>query len=204
VFELYSLAHDHQLFDLGTAWFDVTDPLFLPVWVALFLLEDLSFYAFHRASHRFSFLWAAHVTHHSSSLFNLSTSLRQSWTPFVALPFWIVLPFLGFDPLMVMSAQFTSLLYQAFTHTEVVPRLGPLEWIFNTPHHHRVHHGSNEAYVDKNFGGVLIIWDRLFGTYAELEEPVRYGLGDDAAQRNPVLVGVHGWLDLFAKKEQRT
>ncbi len=113
----------------------------------------------------------------------------------MAFPFWLPLVLVGFDPIMVLLTQFFSLFYQALLHTELVPRLGPLELLFNTPRHHRVHHGANDRYRDRNFGGVLIIWDRLFGTFTELSEPVRYGI-DRAIGKNPVRIGLHGWLDL--------
>jgi sterol desaturase/sphingolipid hydroxylase (fatty acid hydroxylase superfamily) len=196
VFAIYSWAHDFALFDFGPYWLDPSSPWFWLLWGALFVLEDFTFYWFHRASHRIPFFWAAHVTHHSSARYNLSVGFRQSWTPFIAFPFWLWLPLLGFDPLMVLGTQFMSLFYQAWLHTENVGGLGPLEWILNTPTHHRVHHGANEVYVDKNFGGVLIVWDRLFGTFVEFREPVRYGIGRIV---NHPLVGLHGWLDLFSK-----
>lgn len=201
LWRIYSLVHDHAIFELGPYWLDPTSPRFYASWLALFVLEDLAFYAFHRSSHRFPLLWASHVTHHSSRAFDLSTSLRQTWTPFITFPFWLPLPLIGFDPLMVLAAQFLSLGYQAFLHTELIPHLGPLELVFNTPQHHRVHHGANTPYRDRNFGGVLIIWDRLFGTYAELSEPVRYGIDRDAMP-HPLLVGVHGWIDLARKENQ--
>lgn len=195
LYRIYLAVHDHAILDLGPWWLDPSSPRFYATWIALFLLEDFTFYCFHRSSHALSVLWASHVTHHSSRHFNLAVALRQTWTPFIAFPFWLPLVLLGFDPIMVLSAQFLSLFYQAFLHTELVPRLGPLEWVLNTPRHHRVHHGSNPRYVDKNFGGVLIVWDRLFGTFAELTEPVRYGIDRDVGT-NPVIVGLHGWIDL--------
>jgi sterol desaturase/sphingolipid hydroxylase (fatty acid hydroxylase superfamily) len=197
LFELYSTVHDHALLDFGPHWLDVGSARFWASWLALFVLDDLTFYVFHRCSHRFGFLWAAHVTHHSSTQFNLSVALRQSWTPFIAAPFWLWLPFLGFDPLMVMATEFFSLMYQALMHTQAAPRLGPLEAIFNSPSHHQLHHGENSVYVDKNFGGVLILWDRLFGTWVGPSEPVRFGVG---RRVDHVLTGLHGWLELFHPK----
>ena len=198
LYEIYAFVLDRALFDLGPYWLDPSSPRFYATWLALFLLEDLSFYWFHRTSHGFALLWAAHVTHHSSRTFDLSVALRQSWAPFVAFPFWLPLLLAGFDPAMVLLAQFFSLFYQALLHTERVPRLGPLELVLNTPQHHRVHHGANDRYRDKNFGGVLILWDRLFGTFAELSEPIRYGI-DREVPRNPLVIGIHGWLDLAQK-----
>ena len=166
-------------------------------WLLLFVLEDLCFYAFHRASHRMRILWASHVTHHSSRYFNLSVAFRQTWLPFLGVVFWLPLLLIGFDPLMVMSLQVTSLFYQELLHTQLVPRLGPLEWIFNTPRHHAIHHGSNQPYLDKNYGGVLIIWDRLFGTFAHESEPIRFGLTQDLRSHNPIVIAGHEWWAMF-------
>jgi sterol desaturase/sphingolipid hydroxylase (fatty acid hydroxylase superfamily) len=162
-------------------------------WLLLFVLEDLCFYAFHRASHRMRILWASHVTHHSSRYFNLSVAFRQTWLPFLGVAFWLPLLLIGFDPLMVMTVQVVSLFYQELLHTQLVPRLGPIEWIFNTPRHHAIHHGSNQPYLDKNYGGVLIVWDRLFGTFARESEPVRFGLTKELRSHNPVVIAGHEW-----------
>jgi sterol desaturase/sphingolipid hydroxylase (fatty acid hydroxylase superfamily) len=162
-------------------------------WLLLFVLEDLCFYAFHRASHRMRILWASHVTHHSSRYFNLSVAFRQTWLPFTGVVFWLPLLLIGFDPLMVMTVQVISLFYQELLHTQLVPRLGPIEWIFNTPRHHAIHHGSNAPYLDKNYGGVLIIWDRMFGTFARESEPVRFGLTKDLHSHNPIVIACHEW-----------
>ncbi|MHB8417257.1 MAG: sterol desaturase family protein [Myxococcales bacterium] len=171
----YDAVHDHALFDLTTE-----GPLaqrWAPApWILLFVLEDLTFYVFHRASHRCRFLWAAHQAHHSSPLFNLSTALRQSWAPFLATPFWLPLPLLGFAPEMVLWAQGGSLLFQFFLHTELVSSFGPADAVLNSPRHHRAHHGSDEAFVDRNFGGWSILWDRLFGSFTG-GRPRGYGLG---------------------------
>jgi sterol desaturase/sphingolipid hydroxylase (fatty acid hydroxylase superfamily) len=162
-------------------------------WLLLFVLEDLCFYAFHRASHRMRILWASHVTHHSSRYFNLSVAFRQTWLPFLGVLFWLPLLLIGFDPLMVMTVQVVSLFYQELLHTQLVPRLGPIEWVFNTPRHHAIHHGSNAPYLDKNYGGVLIVWDRLFGTFAREREPVRFGLTKELRSHNPIVIAGHEW-----------
>jgi sterol desaturase/sphingolipid hydroxylase (fatty acid hydroxylase superfamily) len=162
-------------------------------WLLLFVLEDFCFYAFHRASHRMRILWASHVTHHSSRYYNLSVAFRQTWLPFLGAAFWLPLLLIGFDPLMVMTVQVISLFYQELLHTQLVPRLGPFEWIFNTPRHHAIHHGSNQPYVDRNYGGVLILWDRLFGTFARESEPVRFGLTKELRSHNPIVIAGHEW-----------
>lgn len=161
-------------------------------WVILFFAEDLCYYWFHRVHHEVRLLWAAHVNHHSSEHYNLSTALRQPLlTPFTGPLFWAPLPLLGFPPHMILTAQAISLLYQFWLHTEAVDRLGPLEWILNTPSHHRVHHGKNIPYLDKNHGGVLILWDRLFGSFAPEEERVVYGLTTNIHTYNPLRIGFH-------------
>ncbi|HVK85088.1 MAG TPA: sterol desaturase family protein [Kofleriaceae bacterium] len=161
-------------------------------WLVLFFAEDCCYYWFHRMHHEVRLLWAAHVNHHSSQHYNLSTALRQPLlTPITGPWFWMPLPLLGFPPHMILTAQAISLIYQFWLHTEAIDRLGPLEWVFNTPSHHRVHHGKNVPYLDKNHGGVLIIWDRLFGTFAREDERVVYGLTKDIATFNPLRIGFH-------------
>ena len=158
----------------------------------LLFAEDLCYYWFHRIHHEVRFLWAAHVNHHSSQHYNLSTALRQPLlTPLTGPIFWAPLALLGFPPWMILTAQAWSLLYQFWLHTEAVDRLGPLEWILNTPSHHRVHHGKNVPYLDKNHGGIFIIWDRLFGTFAPEDERVVYGLTKDITTFNPLRIGFH-------------
>jgi sterol desaturase/sphingolipid hydroxylase (fatty acid hydroxylase superfamily) len=161
-------------------------------WLVLFFAEDFCYYWFHRLHHEVRLLWAAHVNHHSSQHYNLSTALRQPLlTPFTGPLFWAPLPLLGFPPWMVLTAQAWSLLYQFWLHTEAIDRLGPLEWLMNTPSHHRVHHGKNVPYLDRNHGGVLIIWDRLFGTFAREDERVIYGLTTDIKTFNPIRISFH-------------
>ncbi|MFE7890302.1 sterol desaturase family protein [Streptomyces sp. NPDC057412] len=161
-------------------------------WVLLFFAEDLAYYAYHRAHHRVRVLWASHVVHHSSVRFNLSTALRQSWTPMSGLPFWMPLALLGIPPWMILLQQSISLIYQFFLHTERVDRLWrPIELFFNTPSHHRVHHGSDNVYLDRNHGGILIVWDRLFGTFQPEGERVVYGLTKNIDTYNPLRVAFH-------------
>jgi sterol desaturase/sphingolipid hydroxylase (fatty acid hydroxylase superfamily) len=194
VFHIYVWASDHAVVQWPSGgWHFGQDGLWWE-WVALVLLEDLCFYWFHRASHRCRLFWASHVTHHSSEKFNLSVAFRQTWMPFLGVVFWLPLLLVGFDPLMVMWVQAVSLFYQELLHTQLIPRLGPLEWIFNTPHNHAVHHGSNAAYLDRNYGGVLIVWDRLFGTYARRGEPIRFGLTHRLRSHNPIAIAFHEWL----------
>jgi sterol desaturase/sphingolipid hydroxylase (fatty acid hydroxylase superfamily) len=163
-------------------------------WVILFFADDLSYYAYHRGHHRIRMLWATHVVHHSSQHYNFSTAVRQDWAPFTAPLFWIWLPLIGFKPWMIVLAQSWNLLYQFLLHTETVKKLPrPIELIFNTPSHHRVHHGVQDQYLDKNYGGILIIWDRLFGSFQGEGERVRYGLTTNIDTYNPIRVGYHEW-----------
>ena len=195
------------------ALYEVT-PLRIPAdawwaWVLLFFADDLAYYWFHRVSHESRLFWASHVVHHSSQHYNLSTALRQTWVPMTYFPFWLALPLLGFAPWMVLLAQSWSLIYQFGLHTERIGRLPrPIEWAFNTPSHHRVHHGSNQVYLDRNYGGILIIWDRLFGTWIEEGERVRYGLTKNLTSSRPLHVAFHEyralWDDLKAVRGLRT
>jgi sterol desaturase/sphingolipid hydroxylase (fatty acid hydroxylase superfamily) len=139
--------------------------------------------------------WAAHVNHHSSRHYNLSTALRQSFTtPLTGIWFWTPLPLLGFAPEHVLLAHSANLLYQFFLHTESVGSLGPVEWILNTPSHHRVHHGRNARYLDRNYGGIFIVWDRLFRTFEPESEPCDYGLTKNLETWNPIRIGFHEWV----------
>jgi sterol desaturase/sphingolipid hydroxylase (fatty acid hydroxylase superfamily) len=178
-------------------------PLRLPAdspltWVALFFADDLAYYWFHRCHHEVRFFWASHVVHHSSVHYNLSTALRQTWTPMTALPFWVPLAVAGFEPWMILLAQSWSLIYQFWLHTERIQRLPRwFESVFNTPSHHRVHHGSQEQYLDRNHAGILIVWDRLFGTYEPEDERVRYGLTTNLQTHNVVHVAFHEFRDIW-------
>ena len=179
----FAWLYQHRIADIGTAWW---------TWIVLLLGEDLCYYWFHRVHHEVRLLWACHVNHHSSQRFNLSTALRQPLlTPLSGPIFWAPLPLIGFPPWMVLTAQAWSLFYQFWIHTEAVDRLGPLEWFMNTPSHHRVHHGKNVPYLDKNHGGVFILWDRLFGTFAPEIEHVVYGLTRDIQTFHPLRIGFH-------------
>ena len=186
---LFLGAWHFRLFDLGAG---------VASWLLLFVLEDLCYYVFHRVHHEVRFFWAAHVNHHSSTHYNLSTALRQSWTtPLTGPIFWVPLALLGFQPVMILTAQAVSLIYQFWLHTEWIDRLGRFEWIFNTPSHHRVHHGRNVEYLDRNYGGILIVWDRLFGSFEPERARVDYGLTVNLESFNPLTVGFHEWRALF-------
>jgi sterol desaturase/sphingolipid hydroxylase (fatty acid hydroxylase superfamily) len=191
---LYDLVYSHALFDLTVEGPLGTKAAWAP-WVLLVLLEDACFYAFHRASHGVRLLWTAHQVHHSSSAFNLSTALRQSWLPFLAVPFWLPLPWLGFPPEQVLTVQLASLFFQFFLHTQLVPSFGPLDALFNSPRHHLAHHGLEPQFVDRNFGGVFIFWDRLFGTFVR-GRPHCFGVEGDEPL-SPLAIELGPWLALL-------
>lgn len=166
-------------------------------WVVLFFAVDLCYYLFHRAAHRMNFLWAGHVVHHQSEEYNFSVALRQSWfNQLFSWAFYVPLAVAGFPPAMFLVMTTLNTLYQFFIHTRLVGRLGPVEWVLNTPSHHRVHHGVNPRYVDRNYGGILIIWDRLFGTFEpEAAEPV-YGPVKPLGSFNPLWANLHYWVQM--------
>lgn len=161
------------------------------VWVACLLVTDFCYYWAHRGDHRIRLLWAAHSVHHSSTYFNVTTNLRLPWFHPVSYTVrslaWLPAALLGFPMWMIFLLNAAGLAFQIPCHTQRIGKLWrPYEFVFNTPSHHRVHHGSNQPYIDKNYGGVFIIWDRLFGSYAEETEPVRYGLIHNIDTDNPV------------------
>ena len=166
------------------------------VWIVAFIGYDFCYYWSHRFGHEWKLFWASHVAHHQSEEFNLSTALRQTSTgnTFV---FYVPLYLLGFPTEMIVTVGALNLIYQFWVHTEHVPALGPLEWVFVTPSNHRVHHARNPGYLDRNYGGVFIVWDRLFGTYTpeRAEEPCVYGITHPLASWNPLWANVHVWYE---------
>lgn len=173
-------------------------------WIILFFVDDFAYYWFHRISHESRLFWNFHVVHHSSEQYNLSVAVRQSW--FSGLLHWVFyapLMLLGFAPWMFLVIHGFNLIYQFWIHTKLVGKLGPLETIFNTPSHHRVHHGVNDQYLDKNYAGVLIVWDRMFGSFVtETEEP-RYGIIKPVNSFNPLWINTHAWFEMFAAIRER-
>lgn len=170
------------------------------VWVLLFFADDISYYAFHRAAHECRFFWASHVIHHSSEQYNLSTALRQTWTGNLTgnFIFWLWMPLMGFHPLAVMTMQSISLIYQFWIHTQLIERLPQaIEAIFNTPSHHRVHHGADLKYLDRNYAGILIIWDKLFRSFQVEEEAPTYGLTKNIGTYNPFRIAFHEWAEIW-------
>ncbi len=184
--------YEHRLLAIPNTWW---------VWMLLFFAEDFTFYLHHRSCHEIRLFWAAHVNHHSSQQYNLAIALRQSWGELLHKYFWWMwLPFIGFHPLMVIMMMTISLIYQFFLHTEVVRRFPRvIEFVFNTPSHHRVHHAKNVRYLDRNHAGILIIWDRLLGTLQEErpEEQVVYGITTDIHTNNPLKIATHEYIHLL-------
>ena len=161
-------------------------------WVLVLLGVDLLWYSYHRASHRVRIMWAGHQAHHNSVYFNLSTAVRQKWNPWFELLFWVPLPLLGVPPWMIFFAFSVNLIFQFFVHTERVDRLpAPVEFVFNSPSHHRVHHASDRDYLDRNYGGILIVWDRMFGTYAAETHRPTYGLTTNIDTSSALRVQYH-------------
>ena len=166
-------------------------------WVGIILGVDFCYYVFHRAGHRMNFIWAGHAVHHQSEDYNLAVALRQSWfIPLVSWVFYVPLAILGFPPAMYLLATTVNTLYQFWIHTEAIESLGPLEWIMNTPSHHRAHHGVNPQYIDKNYAGIFIIWDRMFGTFEPEKDEVVYGTVDPLASWNPLWANLAKWVEM--------
>lgn len=167
------------------------------------VVSDFIWYFYHRAGHRINLFWGAHIIHHQSEDYNYSVALNL--TPFqvvIRVLFWSLMPILGFTAEIVLSTHLVIGLYQFLLHTTVVPKLGWFEKIWVTPSHHRVHHGSNTKYLDKNYGGVLIVWDRIFGTFQEEEEAVSYGITKDINSRDFLTSLFHYYKNLLFKMKQ--
>jgi sterol desaturase/sphingolipid hydroxylase (fatty acid hydroxylase superfamily) len=187
---LFVWSHRVATIPLNTAW----------GLALLFLAEEFAYYWMHRAGHRIRWMWASHMVHHSPAHIHLASAVRLGLTEILSATWLFYLPLylLGFNPLAVGGMLAINLFYQYWLHTDLVGRLGPLEWVFNTPSHHRVHHASNGEYLDRNYGGILIIWDRLFGTFAQ-EQPqiaVKYGLVHPIKSVNPLKIVFHEWFSI--------
>jgi sterol desaturase/sphingolipid hydroxylase (fatty acid hydroxylase superfamily) len=172
-------------------------------WAIGFILVELAYYWFHRLNHEVRWAWATHTVHHSVEELTLVSSLRLGWTNFLSLGWVVYVPVVmaGFDIKLVLAILAVDLQYQFFLHTEAPIRLGPLEWVLNTPTHHRIHHACNVQYIDKNYGGMLIVFDRLFGTFAELQpgDTLRYGLVHPLHSRSTLELAFGGWRQLLGE-----
>lgn len=192
-FPIYALAYHFRLFT-----FELTFASALFTFVAV----DFCFYWMHRTSHRVRWFWAAHIVHHSSERFNFSTAMRQNATNIFNgnWLFYVPLAFIGLNPIWIGIAFALSLVYQFFIHTTLIGKLHPaIEYLWNTPSHHRVHHGRNPGYIDRNYGGVLIIWDRLFGTFVDehAQNPPVYGITTEVPADDLITLWTHEYVDLF-------
>jgi sterol desaturase/sphingolipid hydroxylase (fatty acid hydroxylase superfamily) len=189
---VYTLAYQHRICDLPhSIWL---------AWILCFLADDFTFYWSHRLSHEVRFLWASHQVHHSGEFLSLSAAFRQSWTSNIsgAFLFWIWMSLLGFTPAKIMFVKSLTAIYQFWLHTEAINKLPRwFETVFNTPSHHRVHHGSDVEYLDKNHGGITIIWDKLFGTYQEEIHRPTYGLTKNIGSYNPFVIFLYEWKNIF-------
>lgn len=166
--------------------------------ILVLFLADFTYYVEHYAVHRIRLFWLAHSVHHSSGMMNTATAFRFSmFDPVLSAVFHLPLVLLGFHPILIFAGEILVQAYQFWLHNEMIGKLGPLEWVFNTPSHHRVHHGSNKKYIDRNFGGILIIFDRLFRTFQKEEELPTYGLTTPMTSKNPITVQFHEFPGLF-------
>ncbi|GJM33851.1 MAG: hypothetical protein DHS20C18_28520 [Saprospiraceae bacterium] len=175
----------------GWAWY---------VWVACLLLDDMCFYWHHRFSHSIRVLWAAHIPHHSAKKFNLTIGIRNGWfIPLYKPIWWLWMPFIGFEPLMLVTTMIINGLYQFTLHTQLSPSWGWIGTIINNSYMHRAHHSCNYEYLDKNHGGIFLIWDRLFGTYQKVDDSItpKYGVIHDPDSYNPIKIHTHEFEDIW-------
>jgi len=188
---VFTAAYEFRLMDIPNTWWAVA---------LCFVLDDLRYYWWHRIGHEHRWFWASHVVHHTSQHYNLTTALRQTWTGQIItqVVFKTPLVLIGFHPAMVLFVGALNLIYQFWIHTEQINKMGPFEWIFNTPSHHRVHHAINPKYLDSNYAGALIIWDRMFGSFVPEDdtEPLRYGIVNVLGTFNPLIISFHEWIGI--------
>lgn len=193
LFGALQAAWKFRIFDLGNIW---------PVWILTIVLSDFSAYWYHRLSHEVNWFWATHLVHHSSKKMNISTTFRlpvlsQLTGQFL---FWMWMPALGMDPFLTFLGFKLCYIYQIWLHTEAINKLPRMiEYVFNTPSHHRVHHGTNPEYLDKNHGAILIIWDRMFKTFCEETVKPEYGLTTEPESTSPFLINFIEYKTLFKK-----
>jgi sterol desaturase/sphingolipid hydroxylase (fatty acid hydroxylase superfamily) len=186
---LFTFIYQYRLIEIPEIWW---------AWIILIFADDFTYYWYHRLHHKVRIFWASHIVHHSTQKLNFSTPFRLSWImPLYYTAFWLWLPFVGFQPWMVLTAISISFIYQYWTHTTLIGKLGFVEWFMNTPSHHRVHHASNIQYLDKNHGAVFIIWDRLFGTFQEEQEKPVYGLTNNIHTYKPVSIAFYEYNSLW-------
>ena len=192
----YIFLYEHYRF---TEMFTFSLALQITLFVTLIVAQDFAYYWFHRMAHRVNLLWGAHIVHHSSEEYNLAVAVRQSsFQQFFAWPFYLPLALIGYPPEWLVAVISLNLIYQFWFHTREIDLMPAwFEAVFNTPSHHRVHHGTNKQYLDKNYGGIFIVWDRWFGTFEPEVEPVRYGITVPVESFNPVWINVHYYWYLW-------
>jgi len=198
---LVSAAVKVGTFALVVVFYNLSPFRIPPEWwsyiLCLFAL-DLARYWAHRIAHEQRFWWATHVTHHNSKKYNFSVSFRLSWTQHIKIVFFLPVIMMGFDPFVFFIVHQVAVLYQFWIHTEYIKKLpAPIEFFFTTPSHHRVHHATNEKYIDRNYGSTFIIWDRMFGTFQPEEEQAIYGITKNVDTYNPITLVFHEWVDIF-------
>jgi sterol desaturase/sphingolipid hydroxylase (fatty acid hydroxylase superfamily) len=202
VYPLFLSLNRHAFFQIPETWVGLFQGKKVQIWpfVLLLFLEDFCYYWFHRTSHMVRFFWCSHETHHSSEYYNLGTALRQPWvgSPFTWI-FWAPLALLGFHAEDILFQISLNLFYQFWVHTEYTKSFGILDYVMNTPSHHRVHHGTNIPYLDKNYAGIFIIWDRIFGTFISEKEKVAYGVLHNLNSFQPIFIGFHMVVDLVSE-----
>ncbi len=192
---IFTFLYNHRLID---SWQNA-----FAYWAILLIAEDFLYYWLHRFDHEIRFFWATHVTHHSSKKMNFTVGFRSSvFQPLYRFIYFSPLPLLGFKPLDILFVYAATQIWGIFVHTELIKKMGWLEYILVTPSHHRVHHASNPKYLDKNMGMFLIVWDKLFGTFQkELNEkeyqPINYGLTKNLENPNAITVVLHEWAQIF-------
>ncbi len=189
VLAVFVFFHQYAIFDIGYQWW---------AWILLIFLNDFLFYWFHRWSHEIRILWASHSVHHSSEVMNFSTSIRGVFIIMLyRFIMWFPLAWIGFDPEHIIIVDALAFFYQFPIHTRTMKSWGFLEYFLNSPSHHRVHHGSNPKYLDKNYGAVFIIWDRMFGTFQKEEEEVVFGLTTSIDTQNPIKIAFYEWIAML-------
>lgn len=208
IYHIYTFLFNYKIFNIPSPWlalFTAGEFNLLAI-ILIFLLDDFCYYWFHRFSHISRIFWCAHETHHSSEYYNFGTALRQSWigAPFTWI-FWTPLALLGFQAEDIFFQAMLNLFYQFWVHTKLTKSFGLLDFVFNTPSHHRVHHGTDIAYLDKNYGGIFIIWDRIFKTFTPEKSEPNYGVLQPVNSFNPFFIAFHMVIKLFRdiKKEKK-
>jgi sterol desaturase/sphingolipid hydroxylase (fatty acid hydroxylase superfamily) len=199
VFVMFDFVYEYRLFSFSKdTWYHVA-----MYWGALLLLNDLMFYVFHWIAHKSRFFWALHVAHHNSKEYNFTVSIRGLFLLQVfKFPLWTIMPFFGFEPLDVFFMDSFVYFYQFWVHTKLIGRLGFLEKFMQTPVNHAVHHSVKSHYLNKNLGGVFIIWDRLFGTYLKNDDNIEFGIPNNIETENPWVVTMHEFISIWREVKQ--